>query len=447
MHQDAVVIQAIRALRGPNLYAYMPVLQVTLDMGPYEDRPSNSFPGAVERLANWLPGLAEHECSLGRPGGFLERLRRGTYLPHIVEHLTLELQGCLGFDVSFGRARGTGKRGVYTAIIAYREEEPARAAVRTAVDLALAALHDLPFDMQAQLAELSDLADRYRLGPSTAAIVAAARERGIPVVRLTPTSSLVQLGYGVHQKRIRASETTLTSAIAVDLCQDKSLTNRMLRTVGVPVPRGEAVRTADGAWAAAQHIGLPVVVKPEAGNQGKGVSVDLHTEAEVRAAFELADQVGRGDVLVERHIAGVDYRLPVVNGRMVAAARRDPAQVVGDGVNSVQELVAHANRDPRRREGHSGTMTRIRLDSSVDLVLRQQGLTLESVVATGQAVKLRSNANLSTGGTATDVTDDVHPSNARLAELAAQILTWTWPESTSCAPTLDARSASKLERL
>src|SRR3954447_1347729 len=380
MESDNVVIRTIRALRGPNLYAYMPVLQVTLDIGPYEERPSSSLPGFVERLTEWLPGLAEHECSLGRPGGFVERLRRGTYLAHIVEHVALELQGRMGFDVSYGRARGTGERGVYTVIVAYKEEEPARAAIEKAVELALAAMHDLPFEVHAELARLNDTADRYRLGPSTAAIVAAARARDIPVVRLTPRSSLVQLGYGVHQKRIRASETTLTSAIAVDLCQDKSLTNRMLHTVGVPVPRGEVVRSADAAWSAAQAIGLPVVVKPEAGNQGKGVSVDLRTEADVRAAFELADEIGRGDVLVERHICGVDYRLLGVNGRMVAAARRDAAQVIGDDAQAIEQLVAQANRDPRRRDGHSGTLTRIRLDRSVDLVLGQQGLTLQSVV-------------------------------------------------------------------
>src|SRR4051794_10566696 len=183
MESDNVVIRTIRALRGPNLYAYMPVLQVTLDIGPYEDRPSSSFPGLIERLTAWLPGLADHECSLGRPGGFVERLRRGTYLAHIVEHLALEIQGRMDFDVSYGRARGTGERGVYTVIVAYKEEEPARAAVETAVELALAAMNDRPFDIAAELAELNDLADRYRIGPSTAAIVAAARERDIPVVR------------------------------------------------------------------------------------------------------------------------------------------------------------------------------------------------------------------------------------------------------------------------
>src|SRR5215212_9664314 len=333
-----ITVRSVRVLRGPNLYAYMPALHIVLDIGPYEQRPSNTFEGFVDRLTTWLPGIRTHQCSVGRPGGFVERLRGGTYLGHIAEHVTLELQGLMGFDVSFGRARGTGERGVYNVLIAYKEEEPARAAFHTALRLVLAAMHDEPFDVAAEIEALLEIAEEYRLGPSTAAIVAAARRRGIPVVRLTPTQGLVQLGYGVHQKRIRASETSNTSAIAVDMCQEKPLTNLMLRTVGVPVPEGRAVHSEDEAWEAAQEIGLPVVVKPEAGNQGKGVSVNLLTEAEVRAAYRLCDG-HRGDVLVERYVEGDDYRLLVVNGKMVAAARRDPASVMGDGRQTIGELV------------------------------------------------------------------------------------------------------------
>ncbi|HLM46728.1 MAG TPA: cyanophycin synthetase, partial [Myxococcaceae bacterium] len=259
------------------------------------------------------------------------------------------------------------------------------------------------------------------LGPSTRAIVDAARRRGIPVRRLTPTGSLVQLGYGVHQKRILASQTSDTSALAVEICQEKPLTNRVLRNVGISVPEGQTVRSADEAWEVAQDLGLPVILKPEAGNQGKGVMVNLRSEAEVRAAYEVASQF-QGDVLVERHIEGADYRLLVVNGKMVAAARREPAQVIGDGEHTVEQLVAVANQDPRRRPGHSSSLTRIRLDDAARVVLSQQGLTVESVPERGQLVKLRQNCNLSTGGTATDVTDEVHPSNAQMAELAAQVL-------------------------
>jgi len=421
MPTHAVTVRDIRALRGPNLHAHMPVLQVTLDIGSYEKQPSSHFPGMVERLLAWLPGLEKHECSLGRPGGFIERLKQGTYLGHICEHITLELQGLLGFEVSFGRARGTGEPGVYTVVIAYAEEQLARAAFETALRLSLAAMHDEPFEIEAEVEHLRTLADDQRLGPSTGAIVAAARKYNIPVLRLTPTGSLVQLGYGVNQKRILASETSETSSIAVALCQEKPLTNLMLRMVGVPVPEGRSVTSADEAWQAAQEIGVPVVVKPEDGNQGKGVSVNLTTEAEVRQAYAIAQPFG-GLVMVETFIEGADYRLLVVNGAMVAAARRDPAMVVGDGEHTVEQLVTLANRDPRRRPGHSSTLTRMVLDDAARLVLAQQGVSESCIPEAGQVVKLRHNANLSTGGTATDVTDDVHPANAQLAELAAQIL-------------------------
>jgi cyanophycin synthetase len=420
MQTHGVTVRTLRALCGPNLYAAMPVLLAELDIGSYEERPSSDFPGLVERLTAWLPGLAAHTCSLGRPGGFIERLRRGTYLAHITEHVTLELQGMLGFDVSFGRARGTGEPGVYRVIVAFREEELGRAAFATALGLTLAAMHDEPFDITAELEQLTEVADQYRLGPSTAAIVNAARKRRIPVLRLTPTRGLVQLGYGIYQKRIQASETSTTSAIAVDTCQDKALTNHLLRVVGVPVPEGRTVTSADEAWEAAQDIGLPVVVKPVDGHQGKGVSVDLRTEADVRAAYHIADD--HGTVLVERFITGDDYRLLVVGGALVAAARRDPAHVVGDGKRTVTELVAETNRDPRRGAGHGSVMTRITLDKAARLVLAQQGLAETTVPEPGQVVRLRSNSNLSTGGTATDVTELVHPANARVAELAAQIL-------------------------
>jgi cyanophycin synthetase len=421
MELHGVTVRNTRFLRGPNLYAYMPVMQVTLDIGHYEELGSDSFPGFVERLTEWLPGLHKHECSVGRPGGFIERLRRGTYLAHIAEHITLELQSMVGFEVGFGRVRGTGERGVYNVIIAYKEEEPARVAFEMALRLTIAAIHDEPFDMPAELETLMRIAEDHKLGPSTAAIVKAARRKGIPVKRLNPPGNLIQFGYGVYQKRILASETSNTSAIAVEICQQKPLTNQLLETVGVPVPRGRSVTSADEAWRAAQNIGLPVVLKPEAGNQGKGVSLNLNSEIEVRAAYDIASVYDR-HVLVESFIEGDDYRLLVVNGKMVAAARRDPAQVVGDGVHSVAWLVEETNKDPRRREGHGSVLTRIKLDNAAQLALSQQNLTLDAIPAAGQTVKLRLNSNLSTGGTSTDVTDEVHPHNVKVAELAAQIL-------------------------
>jgi cyanophycin synthetase len=420
LQAGGVILGTIRALRGPNVHAVCPVLVGEIHVGIYEDLPSSGFPGLRERLTSWLPGLSRHECSVGRPGGFLERIRRGTYLAHIVEHVGLELQNHVGFDVSFGRARGAGRRGVYRIVMEYQEEEPALAALRFAPSLAVAAMHADPFDASAGIEALRKVADEHRLGPSTQAIVEAARRRGIPVVRLTPRRSLVQLGYGVHQKRIQASETSLTSSIAVEVCQEKPLTNRMLSTVGVPIPPGRLVPDAGEAWQAACDIGLPVVVKPADGNQGRGVSVRLRAEQEVRDAFHLARR--HGEVLVERCLDGDDYRLLVVNGVMVAAARRDPPCVIGDGRRSVRELVAEINRDPRRRAGHSAVLTEIPLDEVARMALAQQRLDPETVPAAGARVALRSNGNLSTGGTAADVTAEVHPANAQLAELAAQVL-------------------------
>ncbi|MCU0466403.1 MAG: cyanophycin synthetase [Anaerolineae bacterium] len=411
----------MNVLRGPNLYSYKSVLHIVMDIGRYENHPSSDFPSFVERLTAWLPGLQKHECSVGRPGGFIERLQRGTYLGHIVEHITLELQTEMGFDVGFGRARGTGEPGVYNVIIAYLEEEPAKAAFEVAFRLTLAAMHDHPFDFAGEMEALLAVAEQYRLGPSTQSIVKAARSRDIPVMRLTPQASLVQLGYGVYQKRIQAAETSNTSAIAVSMCQDKPLTNRILRTVGVPVPEGRTVGSADEAWKAAQAIGLPVVTKPEDGNQGRGVSVNLEDEAQVREGYTLAAEVGSA-VLVEQYIDGYDFRLLVINGKLVAASRRDPAHVIGDGHHTIAELVEAVNQDPRRRDGHASILTRIVLDEGARMVLAQQKLNVDSTPELGEIVQLRKNSNLSTGGTASDVTDEVHPHNVHIAELAAQIM-------------------------
>ena len=419
--RQGVAIRKLAALREHNVYAYIPVLHAELEVGRYADERGDAFPGFVERITGWLPGLWRHECSVGKPGGFVERLRRGTYLPHIAEHVCVELQNLMGFDVAFGRARGTGRPGLYDVVVEYEEEMPARAAFHTALRLTLAAMHDEPFDAAAEIDSSGTSRTSAKLGPSTAEIVHAAPGRDILVIRLTPGSSLIQLGYGVHQKRIRASETSRSSAIAVEMCQEKPLANGLLRVVGVPVPDGDTARSADEAWDIAQSIGLPVVVKPYAGNQGKGVGVNHSTEREVRDACAVAHAFD-SIVLVERHVEGSDHRLLVVNGRMVVAARREPASVVGDGMRTVEALVAAENRDERRRPGHGNVLTHICLDGAADLALAQQGLDRAAIPPAGQRVLLRTNANLSTGGTASDVTDDVHPRNARVAELAAQIL-------------------------
>jgi cyanophycin synthetase len=422
MHIDPrLELRSLRILRAHNRHAYVPVIEATIAIGRFEEIASDEVPGLVERLAAWFPGLAGHRCSVGRPGGFLERLRRGTYLPHIWEHVSIDLQNRMGFDVGFGRARGTGEPGVYRVVVEQVEAEPALAALETALRLVLAAFDGRDPDVAEELRCLEESAERYRFGPSTAAIVRAAAAHGIPVIRLTPCGGLVQLGYGVHQRRIRAAQTSQTSSIAVEICQEKPLTNRLLRAIGVPVPQGRRVVSADDAWAAAQELGLPAVVKPEDGNQGNGVSVDLTSEAEVRAAYERARAAGSG-VLVERCLRGNDYRLLVVGGALVAAARRDPPSVIGDGVRSVHRLVEVVNADPRRRPGHGSDLSPVPLDETAREVLEQQGLAPDDVPAAGRRVVLRRNGNLSTGGTAEDVTDRVHPGNARIAELAAQFL-------------------------
>ena len=319
MDIDGIVIRSMRALRGPNLYAYMPVLLIELDVRDYEHCGSDEFPGFPERLVSWLPGLKRHECSPEHPGGFVERLYRGTYFGHIAEHVCLELQNLIGFPVHFGRTRGTGKPGIYRVVVEYKEEEPARAAFETAVRLVLAAMHGQPFALEEELEHLYRLAEEYGLGPSTGAIVEAARRRDVPVIRLRSTGGLAQLGWGIYQKRIWASETFVTSLIAVDICQDKPLTNDILSRVGVPVPEGTIASSADETWEMAQKVGLPVVVKPIDGNQGKGVSLNLDTEAEVREAYRICLAYG-SQVLVERFIEGHDYRMLVIG--MASCKRR-----------------------------------------------------------------------------------------------------------------------------
>jgi cyanophycin synthetase len=420
MQPNGVRVESIRILGPNNIHAYSPVIQAVLDIGRFEQISSADVPGFVEKLLEAVPELEEHACSVGRPGGFVERLRRGTWLPHITEHVAIALQNRLGFPVSFGRARGTGRTGVYRVVVQYEEEHAGEKTFECALRIVTALMGGEPLDIPQEIDRLFEETDSHRLGPSTRAIANAARALHIPCTRLTPNRGLLQLGYGVHHRLVQAAESSLTSAIAVDICQEKALTNQFLRKVGVPVPLGEVVWSAEEAWKVASKLGLPVVVKPEAGSQGRGVTVGVRNEQEMEAAFACARRYGR--VLVERAITGADYRILVVGGRMVAAARRDPAQVVGDGTHTVEELVEEVNRDPRRRDGHASLLTRIRLDDLAELVLSQQGLTRSSVPEKGKVVRLRTNANLSTGGTATDVTDEVHPENVRLAELAADVV-------------------------
>ncbi len=420
MHE--IQIKRIKVLRGPNIWAYRPVLEILTSIGKYEELPSNKLPGFTERLVGLIPSLWSHRCSEGRPGGFLERMRHGTYMGHIIEHVILELQSLAGMEVGFGRTRSTGRHAEYWIVVDYKDAEAAKLCAYLAVEIAerLAKNRPVDFDLQQKLEEIREVGQANMLGPSTQSIVDAARKRGIPYFRLNERN-LVQLGHGKYARRIQAAETSFTSNIGVEIAQDKELTKRLLAKVGVPVPEGEVVHDADAAWQVARSLGGPVVVKPAGGNQGKAVSVNLTTEEQVRRAFELAHDYS-DDVIVEQYIQGKDHRLLVVNGKLVAAAQRRPAQVVGDGLHTIRELVQMVNEDPSRGSGHGSALTRISMDAAAELTLSKQGYTWDSTPPAGQPVLLRDSANLSTGGTAVDVTDIVHPDNAALAVLAAQTI-------------------------
>ena len=413
-------IESIKVLRGPNQWARFPVLEVRVDLGHLEDHPSHTLPGFNDRLMAWLPSMIEHRCSIGERGGFFQRLQTGTWMGHVLEHVTLELQTLAGTAVGYGRARETKTRGVYNVIIEYREEGFAIACLHAAHELLAAAIAGEPFPVEQTVAQMREKLLEEQLGPSTRSIVAAAQRRDIPARRLSE-GSLVRLGIGAKQRRILAAETDQTSAIAESIAQDKELTRRLLAEAGIPVAAGQPVSSDDEAWEVACEVGLPVVVKPRYGNQGRGVSVSLTNEADVRRAFSVAAAVGR-EVVVERCLLGDDYRLLIVGGAMVAAARRCPPLVTGDGKATIKELVDNINADPRRCVGHAGSLSPILLDDIALQLLAESGHDADSVLSVGEQVALRRNANLSTGGTAEDVTDEVHPDVARLAIAAARVV-------------------------
>jgi cyanophycin synthetase len=397
-----------------------------VDLGVLERYPSNAIPNFTDALVGLLPTLEEHACSLGRRGGFITRLRDGTWAGHIAEHIALELQNLAGTDVRHGKTRSAETDGQYNVIYEYREEqvgiEAGKIAVRLVNHLVAPDDSDQAIDLMAELERLILLAERLAFGPSTQALIDEAVSRDIPYIRLD-RFSLVQLGQGMHQQRIRATMTSETSGIAVDIASDKSLTNRLLDSAGLPVPRSEVVATEDDAVAAARRIGHPCVVKPLDGNHGRGVGLDLRSEDDVRTAFGVAlGQSRSGDVVVESYIAGNDYRVLVIGGRMAAVAERVPASVTGDGTLTVRQLVDEANADPRRGIGHEKVLTKIRLDEAAESLVRGQGYGLDDVPEKGAWVKLALTGNMSTGGTSIDRTLEAHPDNVEIAETAARIV-------------------------
>ncbi|ASJ24890.1 cyanophycin synthetase [Laribacter hongkongensis] len=404
-------VSRVRALRGPNLWSRQTAIQAIVSCLPHEED-IHALPGFETRLRARFPmagALLPTACGDSRIS-----------LAHALESVALHLQIQAGCPVTFSRTVPTLERGVYQIVAQYSEEEVGRLALELAEEIISATLNDTPFDAAAALARLRDLDEDVRLGPSTGSIVDAAVARDVPFRRLTG-GSLVQFGWGSKQRRIQAAETDMSSAIAEAIAQDKDLTKELLAAAGVPVPAGRIVSDGDAAWTAAEAIGLPVVIKPRDGNQGKGVAVNLTSRDEVLAAFAVACDIC-SDVIVERYLPGQDYRVLVVGDKMVAAARREPPLVIGDGVHSIRELVEEVNRDPRRGEGHATSLTKIRFDDIAKATLAAQGLDAGTVPVLGQRVVLRNNANLSTGGSATDVTDDVHPDLAASAVAAAQMV-------------------------
>ena len=413
-------VTRIRALRGPNYWRLAPVIACDVRLDDLEELTSADIDGFTDRLLDALPSLSEHPCSRGESGGFVDRLRDGTHWPHILEHVALELQTLAGSDVSFGRVVPSGDEGVWWVIVAYEEEEIGLESVREGAELIRACISSEPFDVPDLVARLQDLYESVRLGPSTAAIVEEARRRGIPVRRLN-SGSLVQLGHGRNLRRIQATMTDFTSAIGVEIAQDKVDTKRVLSNVGLPVPRGDTARSVAEACSIADEIGFPVILKPVDASHGRGISGRLDDATAVREAWPAAREVSRR-VVVEHYQAGRDHRVLVVNGKMVACAERVPAHVVGDGRRTIRELIEEANKDPRRGVGHTKILTRIPADDDTAAFLGRSGRTLDTVPPPNELVLLRGTANLSTGGTSIDRTDEMHPDNVTACEMAAGIV-------------------------
>ena len=422
LRADLRIVQK-QVFRGPNYWSYEPCVRLLVDLGVLEDWPSNTIEGFVDGLLEMLPGVGEHSCSLGRRGGFRERLVEGTWLGHVAEHVAIELQRESGAHVYRGKTRSAGEPGRYNVIYGYWEERVGVASGELAVRIVNHLIEpEDGFDFLAELEKLILLAERRAFGPSTQAILDEAASRGIPFIRLNE-QSLVQLGWGRYQQRIRATMTSKTSSLAVDIAGDKDMTARVLAAAGLPVPRGEIVRTEDGAVAAANRVGFPAVTKPIDGNHGRGVGLDLRTDHDIREGFARAiEESRRGQVVVESYVTGNDYRVLVVGGRMVAVAQRVPAHVIGDGTHTVAELVDVTNQDPRRGIGHEKVLTRIKVDSrAVDLV-RKQGYEMDDVPPEGTLVKLAETGNMSTGGISIDRTWEAHEENIEIAEEAARVV-------------------------
>lgn len=413
----------IRALRGPNYWSVRrhKLIAMKLDLEELEEQPTNKIEGFLTRLENLFPSMYEHRCSEGCAGGFFIRVKEGTWMGHVVEHIALEIQTLAGMDVGFGRTRSTGEHGVYHVVFAYMEEHAGIYAGKAAVRIADALSRDIPYlQLEEDLQAMRVIREDERLGPSTGSLVDEALARGIPFMRLN-RHSLVQLGYGVKQKRIQATITGQTSNIAVEIACDKEETKNLLEAASIPVASGDIVYDLEELRAVVDSIGFPLVAKPVNGNHGRGATINIKTWEEAVKALEVAKAISSA-VVVERFITGHDYRLLVIDNKFTAAAKRTPAAVIGDGISTVQQLVDKVNADPRRGYGHEKVLTAIKIDQSSMDLLAEKGLTLQSIIPVGEELHLKATANLSTGGTSTDVTDLVHPYNVFMAERISRII-------------------------
>ncbi|NEU08931.1 cyanophycin synthetase [Flavihumibacter sp. R14] len=415
-------ILGIQALKGPNIWSIRrrKLIQMRLDLEELEQFPTNKIPGFRERIEALIPSLITHRCSPGKPGGLFERIDKGTWMGHVIEHIALEIQSIAGMETGFGRTRETRKSGTYHVVFSYIEESVGVYAAEAAVNIARALIDGQDYDLEKDILTMKKMRERERFGPSTASIVDEAVARRIPFIRLN-SSSLVQLGYGKNQVRFRATMTDKTSSIAVDIAGNKDETKRILKEQAIPVAKGLTISNAEGLQEAIKKIGFPLVFKPLNGNHGKGATINVKTEAEAVEAFAYAQKYSHR-VIVESFITGHDFRVLVIDNTMVAAAQRVPANVVADGARTIQELIDAENKDPRRGYGHENVLTEITVDrDSMDL-LAKRGYKLDTVPEKGEIVYLKSTANLSTGGTSIDVTDMVHPQNVFICERIARVV-------------------------
>ncbi len=420
-------ILEIRTLRGPNYWSgyWKKLIIMRLDIEDYEEKPSDKIEGFHQRIGEIMPSLISHGCSYGEDGGFLKRVQEGTWAGHIIEHFALELQTLAGMDVGYGRTRETSEKGIYNVVFGYHEEEVGRYAARAGVRLFLELAEGKPTDeikrtIADEIQEMREIREDVRFGPSTGSIVEEAESRDIPYIRLND-QSLVQLGFGIHQKRIQATTTTQTNMISVDIAGDKSATKKLLGDMGVPVPKGYKIREEEELAATIDRIGYPVVIKPLDGNHGKGATVGINSIDHAKIAFEKAKEYSRW-IIVEKQLIGNDFRALVVNNRLIAVAERVPAHVVGDGKQTIQQLIDETNSDSRRGYGHENVLTQITIDQQTERLIKAKNYTLESVLPKNEILYLKTTANISTGGTAIDRTDEVHPENVFLFERIARII-------------------------